>query len=172
MKHQVNKLVYTIILSCITFFFSCFNKKESKKENIICSEANETLFNFIRSVSTLDTSLFYSIVNTDSIADNLNRIQKLQKNQETIHFSSKNLHKLFFFNFGPLKILPDNLQKLRIKEFPIKSYAINLKEQEKNYFKANLSWTRTIESDTSKVLLSVRKINGNWQVVSVSFNSN
>jgi len=168
MKHQANKTIYIILFFIGIFITSCSKKAENNIRGKNCRNINVTLFNFIKSVTTVDTLLFYTTVNADSIITALNQMQESNTSRH-INVSNRDLHKMFFFNYGPWKILPQNLKILREKEFPIKSYSVEIKEQERDYCKANLCWTRTPESDTSKISVKLRRINSVWQITSTIF---
>ena len=151
---------------------SCSNINKSNAnlefyKNPIASDSetpNTLIFSFIKSAVTLDTALFYAVIDNDSIINNL----KAQILSDMNRLNSQNLHEIYFYQFGPLKIQPKNLDSLRRTEFPLIKYGIETIEQRNNYCFVHVNWIRTSTSNSSNIHLTLRKMNMNWKIISIT----
>jgi len=110
---------------------------------------------FIKAASTNDTALFYTCIDATALKENADK--KWGSSRE---IGIKELHVLPFFLYGPWKILPENMIKLRKNFDNTCSYMMKCRETRDGLKEVYVEWG---EGKTAYLYLAY--INNKWKVI-------
>ena len=132
-----------------------------------CDKPIAVCYDFVKSLVSKDTVLFYSCIIADSVCNNLNNEYPLDRKVKP-----NEVHVILFLKYAPWKIMPASLANIRKDSLAVKSFGVEVLQSDSNIVQLFVSWARDKnerKNNRLNLFLGQDKYS-HWQIVHIRFN--